>query len=76
MFRESDTETESVALNYEWALRTAAPREIVHVCGPAYSSTCEPVELATGRFARCERCGAQIAFSTLARLIRKAEGRL
>lgn len=71
MFRSSDAETESVALNYEWAMRQAPPQLIVHVCGPAYSSTCVPVDEGATRLARCERCGAQIGYTALARLLRR-----
>jgi hypothetical protein len=73
MFRSSDSETESLALNYEWSLRTAPPRHVIHVCGPAYSSTCVVGDEDSGRIARCERCGAQISFTALARMIRRAE---
>ena len=74
MFRSADSETEAVALNYEWSLRMAPPQEIVHICGPAYSSTCLAVDEGGTRLARCERCGAQIAYTTLARLLRRGPG--
>lgn len=71
MFRGSDSETESMALNYEWSVRQADPQLIVHVCGPAYSSTCVPVDAGGSRAARCERCGAEISYVALARLLRR-----
>jgi hypothetical protein len=73
MFRDSDTETDSISLNYEWSLRAAPPRLVIHVCGPAYSSPCSTVGGESSRSARCDRCGAQIGFSALARMIRRAE---
>ena len=73
MFRSSDSETQAVALNYEWSLRLASPQHIVHICGPAYSSTCLPVDEGSVRVARCERCGAKIAYPDLARLLRRVE---
>ena len=71
MFRSSDAETESVPLNYEWSMRLVQPQFIVHVCGPAYSSTCLPVDEQDTRLARCERCGSQISYAALARLLRR-----
>jgi hypothetical protein len=75
MFRSSGAdESESVPLNYEWSMRSAPPRHIVHVCGPAYAGMCTPVDDGSMRVARCERCGAIISYSALARLIRRVEG--
>lgn len=71
MFRESDAETGSVALNMNWALRTEPPELIVHICGPAFSATCLPVDEGAMRYAQCERCGARIDYTSLARWIRK-----
>lgn len=73
MFRSSDVASEAIALNYEWSVRIAPPRHIIHVCGPAYASTCLSVDEETMRLARCERCGAQITYAALARLLRRAE---
>ena len=72
VFRGSDTETGSVLLNYEWAVRIAPPEEIIHVCGPAYSSTCLEVEEGEIRLARCNRCGVRISYTALARLLKRA----
>jgi hypothetical protein len=74
MFRTSDAAGESVALNYEWSMRADPPYEIVHICGPAYASTCVSVDEEAMRVARCEQCGAQITYAALARLLRRQEG--
>lgn len=71
MFREVDAESESVTLNMDWALRTAPPEHVVHICGPAFSGTCIPVDDGAMRYARCERCGARIDYASLARWIRR-----
>lgn len=72
MFREADAETGSLTLNVEWALRTEPPGYVVHICGPAFSSTCLPVDDGTRRFAQCERCGARVDYASLARWIRRS----
>lgn len=71
MFRESDAETGSVTLNLDWVLRTEPPGHIVHVCGPAFSGTCLPVDEGSTRYAQCERCGARADYASLARWIRR-----
>jgi hypothetical protein len=71
MFRESDAETGSVELNLDWALRTAPPGHIIHVCGPAFSGACLPVDVGSTRYAQCERCGARADYASLARWIRR-----
>lgn len=73
MFRTSDASGEAVPLNYEWAMRAEPPHEILHVCGPAYVSTCVCVDEEAMRLARCTQCGAQITYAALARLLRRQE---
>lgn len=73
MFRESDAETGVVTLTMSWAMRTAPPGHIVHICGPAFSGTCLPVDEGAMRYAQCERCGARIDYASLARWIKRLE---
>jgi hypothetical protein len=49
------------------------PHYILHICGPAYASGCRGVDEEEMRVARCERCGAQITYAALARLLRRVE---
>lgn len=73
MFRTDDATGASVALNYEWSMRTEPPHHILHICGPAYASTCVSEDEEVMRLARCEQCGAQITYAALARLLRRRE---
>ncbi len=71
MFRDSDAEQGSVTLSMDWALRTDESGYVIHICGPAFSSTCLPVDAGAIRYAQCERCGARIDYASLARWIKR-----
>lgn len=71
MFREADAESDAVTLYVDWAMRTEPPEHIIHICGPAFSSTCRAVDEGTTRYAQCERCGARVDYASLARWIRR-----
>ena len=73
MFRDTDAETGSVTLNLSWVMRTAHPQQIIHVCGPAFSGACLPVDDGEIRNAQCERCGARIDYASLARWIKRRD---
>ncbi len=75
MFRESDAETESVTLSMSWSVRAEPPQHIIHVCGPAFSGACIPVDVGAMRYAQCERCGARIDYTSLARWLRRVASR-
>ena len=75
MFRASDAADEAIALTYEWSMQSEPPHHILHICGPAYASTCSCVDEESMRVARCEQCGAQISYTALARLIHRLETR-